>query len=267
MIGDLTTLANVTAWLNAGTTAPYPSDGNPMLARLITACSGFVQNYLSRDIVPAARIETYNGNGGPALFLRNRPVIEVTAVSINGTALTLSPPAQSRVSGFAYDDTRVYLYGWLFPNGFQNVIVEYVSGFQSTTLQTIPASGVLTTEGFPLPWNADRGVTLNGTAMTAITSGDPAQGEYIVSVNAAGYPIYTFNTADAAGIVTVTYGYTPYDLEQVVVEAVGEAFKRRNRIGQSSMNMGDGQVVQFSLVDFNKANKSLLNQYMNVVPV
>ncbi len=265
MIGDLTTLANVTAWLNAGSTAPYPPDGNPLLARLITACSAFIQNYLSLSFVPTVQTEAYNGTGQPVLFLRKRPVIGVSTISINGTAVQASPAAPNQ-NGFLSDDTRVYLYGWLFARGFQNISVTYTSGYQQQFTQSIPTDGVLSTIGFPFPWNADMGITVNGVALTAILSGSPAQGEYIVSVDAGGYPIYTFNTADAASSAVITYGYTPYDIEQVCVEVVGEAFKRRSRIGQTSVNMADGQVVNFSLKDFNDMNKSILNQYKNVVP-
>jgi len=261
MIGDLTTLANVQAWLNAGTTAPFPPDADAMLTRLITACSGFVQNYLSRNIVPAVHSEKYNGTGQDVLWLTNRPIINVTAVSINGTSIIAAPDTLS--SGFVFDDTRVYLRGWIFSRGHQNISIDYVSGFQSVTTQNIAA--ILSTEGFPLPWNADMGVSVGGVPFTAITSGSPAQGQYKVDINNKGYPQYTFNVADAGSSAAITFGYTPFDLEQVVIEAVAEAFKRRNRIGQSSVNMGDGQVVNFSLVNFNSANKSLLNQYMNVV--
>ena len=266
MIGDLTTLANVQAWLNAGSNAPYPPDGNALLARLITACSAFIQNYLSLSFVPTVQTEKYNGTGQSALFLRKRPVINVSAVSINGTSIPAQPSALQ--TGFVFDDTRVYLYGWTFGSGFQNISVSYTSGYQAKTTQTIPTDGVpLSTSGFPLPWNADMGVMVNGVSFAAITNGNPAQGEYKVDVDNNGYPQYTFNAADAAAAALITYGYTPYDIEQVCVEVVGEAFKRRSRIGQTSVNMADGQVVNFSLKDFNEANKSLLNQYKNVVPV
>ena len=266
MIGDLTTLARVTDWLNAGTTAPFPPDDNPLLSRLITACSGFIQNYLSRAIVPQQYVETFNGNNQAIRFVKNRPILSVSAVSMNGTAIAASPAAPNQ-SGYAFDDTRLYLIGWVWLSGFQNCSITYVSGFQTTTQQTIVNNPAPTpVSGFEYPFNQDMGVTVGGVALTKITAGDPASGEYKVAALTDGSFGYYFNADVDGQTATITYGYTPYDLGQVVIETVGEAYKRRSRIGQTSINLGNGQTVQFSLKDFNAANCTLLNQYKNVVP-
>ena len=47
--GDLTSLANLKAWLN--TTGTFGSTDDAILTRLITAASGFLARYLGRDVV------------------------------------------------------------------------------------------------------------------------------------------------------------------------------------------------------------------------
>jgi hypothetical protein len=45
--GDLTTLADVKAWLQTGQN-PFPATDDALLTRLITAASQFVQSWLGR---------------------------------------------------------------------------------------------------------------------------------------------------------------------------------------------------------------------------
>ena len=50
MFGDLTTLADVRAWLSTGQQAMLPID-DLLLQRLITAASQFTQTWLNRSII------------------------------------------------------------------------------------------------------------------------------------------------------------------------------------------------------------------------
>lgn len=72
-------------------------------------------------------------------------------------------------------------------------------------------------------------------------------------------------------VVAYTAGYatTPADIQQACNEIVGEAFKRRDRIGQNSKSLGGGvsEVISFSTADMNQTTAAALNPYRNVAPV
>ena len=72
------------------------------------------------------------------------------------------------------------------------------------------------------------------------------------------------------GLVVVTYtaGYEtlPPSLVQAVNELVGEAFRRRERIGQSSKSLGGQETVTFSTTDMNATVKTALAGFMAVAP-
>ena len=69
-------------------------------------------------------------------------------------------------------------------------------------------------------------------------------------------------------VVTYTAGYDtpPADIAQAAVELVGEAFRRRDRIGISSKTLGGQEVVAFSLKDMNDTAKALLSSYQVLAP-
>jgi hypothetical protein len=69
-------------------------------------------------------------------------------------------------------------------------------------------------------------------------------------------------------VVSYTAGYAtaPADIAQAAVELVGEAFRRRDRIGLSSKTLGGQEVVAFSLKDMNDAAKALLASYQVLAP-
>ena len=70
-------------------------------------------------------------------------------------------------------------------------------------------------------------------------------------------------------VVAYTAGFTdlPEAIEQAVIELVGEAFKRRDRIGQTSKTLGGQETVSFSAADMNAAVKTALAAYRAVAPV
>ena len=69
-------------------------------------------------------------------------------------------------------------------------------------------------------------------------------------------------------VVSYTAGYatTPPDVAQATVELVGEAFRRRDRIGVSSKTLGGQEVVAFSLKDMNDTARALLASYQVLAP-
>jgi len=70
-------------------------------------------------------------------------------------------------------------------------------------------------------------------------------------------------------VVSYTAGYIspPAGVQQAVNELVGEAFKRRDRIGQSSKTLGGQETVAFQTTDMNATIKTMLAPYLSVVPV
>src|ERR1700722_8571853 len=101
--GDLTTLANVKAYLSPplATTAD-----DALLSRLITAASQFIQSWLNRTIASAAYTDTRNGTGGTRLFLRNRPVTAVASLTVDGVAIAPSSPPPTG-DGYLFDDSSL----------------------------------------------------------------------------------------------------------------------------------------------------------------
>lgn len=273
--GDLTTLPRVIDWLNTSSQS-YPPGDNKLLARLITSASRFVVTYMSSQVAPANYVEKRNGSGTSALFMRNRPVVAVSGVSVGGVAV--QPSSSPGSTGFLFSDTQVLMPGTVFPMGLLNVSVSYVAGFQASASVTIPTNGsVLKVEdlqgisqvsGVPADlWNCDRGVTLSDGTVLALVTGDPADGQYRVAAQADGSWGYVFNSAQGDAEATLVYGFTPADIEAVVVELVGERFKTRTRIGQTSVTAGNGQTTAFSQKDMNDFMRTTLNQYRSVVPV
>ena len=61
-------------------------------------------------------------------------------------------------------------------------------------------------------------------------------------------------------VVSYTAGYAtpPAGVRQAVIELVGEAFKRRDRIGQTSKTLGGQETVAFLITDVNATIKTLL---------
>lgn len=263
--GDLTTLENVKGWLNTGSSA-FPGTDDRLLARMITSASRWVENYLSRKIVPANYVEKYNGTGTNQICLRNSPIVSVSALQMDGLTITPSNPAPTG-NGYLHDDTTLAMVCFAFTRGFQNVTVSYVAGFQATETIVVPASGgPYKVTGLSRVWNSDRGVSyLVGNTPLTLVTGAPAAGEYKVAAGTDGTFTYTFNVADVAQQVIVTYGYTPADLEQAVIELIGETYKRRGRIGEESKGVGPA-TVSFSTKVLNENSKSDLDQYKNVVP-
>ena len=81
--GDLTTLADVKAWLQTGQSA-FPATDDALLTRLITAASQFIQTWLNRQIASQDWIEVRDGLGnavGPSETRYPFAAFPVTAVS------------------------------------------------------------------------------------------------------------------------------------------------------------------------------------------
>lgn len=260
--GDLTQLATVKSWLTIAT-----ANDDAILTRLITSASQYVQSWLNRSFAVKAVTETRNGTGTQTMVFGNYPVVSVTSVTVDGVAIPLSPDGVQ--AGYTFDSRCLYLLGYQFSMRQQGVKLIYTYGYQqSAEAQTIPAGSpyTLPVAGLFYPWNADVAVSFaSGVALTKIASGTPTTGQY-TCLATAGVWTYTFAAADTAKAITITYSYTPQEIEQAVIELVALRYRERSRIGENSKSVG-GEVVSYNVKDFPDSVKTILNNYRRVVSV
>lgn len=132
-VGDLTTLATLKEWLNIPSST---TTSDALLSRMISACSNYIQTFMSRTIAVAGYTETRNGMGSCRMMLKNTPVVSVESLSIDGLAIpvrpTLGPNSSTLPWGYVFDDQILYLSGYVFNRGAQNVAVSYHAGFATT---------------------------------------------------------------------------------------------------------------------------------------
>lgn len=135
---DLTTLANLKAWIPGLGTGTTPDDAT--LSRLITAVSLQIATYLSRPILQSqSYTDTYDGKDTTALPLANFPVTAVSSVTVDGFSIpAASPPTPSAPQlGFTFTPTMLELVGggwpfgpfYRFTRGYQNIVVAYTAGY------------------------------------------------------------------------------------------------------------------------------------------
>ncbi len=123
---DLTTLANVKAWIALD---PANTGDDDLLQRLITAVSGYVQSWLNRTFAISPYVETLDGKGKGRMMCSNYPVVSVEAVVVNGQPIL--PSADINSPGFYFDQYKIGLRGYCFGRGESNVVLSYHAGFTS----------------------------------------------------------------------------------------------------------------------------------------
>lgn len=123
---DLTTLADVKAWLQLGQSAFPPAD-DALLSRLITAVSQYIQTWLNRRIGQADYIETRDGTGGRQLQFAAFPVSAVRSLTIDG--MPIPPSGSAGAAGYVFSQTQLSLRGHVFSRGAQNVVLIYTAGY------------------------------------------------------------------------------------------------------------------------------------------
>ena len=113
---------------------------DPLLSRLISAASQYLETQLSRTIAPTTYMETRNGLGGQYMTLINIPIVSVMSVTIDGVTIPPRPALGTGGSssyppgGWVNDETRLMVQGYCFNRGFQNIAVTYTAGYA-----TVPA--------------------------------------------------------------------------------------------------------------------------------
>lgn len=125
--GDLTTLANVKAYLKTGDN-DLSSDDDALLSRLISSASQFIESWLSRTIPSADYIETRPCLGNSKFVFGNYPVTAVASVTVDLTAI---PPAPSVIAGgYLFTPSMLTIQGYLVPRG-SLLTVQYTAGYSA----------------------------------------------------------------------------------------------------------------------------------------
>jgi hypothetical protein len=150
--GDLTTLADVRAWLQTGQ-QPYPSTDDALLSRLITAASQFVQSWLNRPIFQGDWQEVRDGLGSwtseTSFAFAVQPVSAVLLVVIDGLTIPPMrsspppafagaglPPGQAAIltpftslAGYLFTPSVLTIRGYSVPRKRASIMLQYTAGF------------------------------------------------------------------------------------------------------------------------------------------
>lgn len=162
--------------------------GDPLLARLITAASAFIQNQIGYQVASQAYDLVLDGPGGNRLAFGRPPLTAVASLKINGVAIPLA--ANMLQPGYRLANNTLVLQGYYFTRGSGNVELSCTRGYASV----------------------------------------------------------------------------PPDLEQAAIELLAVRFKERDHIGQVSANMA-GQNVTFSAKDMPDSVKTAVKNWKKVVPL
>ena len=131
--GDLTTTANVKAWLSLNSTTD-----DALIAALVTSVSQYIQTWLNRQLAPQDYTEIRDGNGKTRMFFSDYPVTAVSNVVIDGIAVLLSPDGIQ--PGYTFSDRFLYLIGYAPCRGQQNVTLQYTAGYAVTPPEIVQAA-------------------------------------------------------------------------------------------------------------------------------
>lgn len=277
---DLTTLAAVRDWCGVPSST---TTADTLMSRLISSASSMVLAYLGRGpLYSQAITERYDGTGATRMLLKRFPVTAVSSVSVDNVlipAATLPGPGQPPLVGWLlepWDGTppgkqqmldlfgdNVFFGGLSnYSQGKQNVVVSYTAGYLvANEQQAVPANGGAVQVTAPYgPWSVDGGVTMNGVAMTLVSS-TPVSGQYSLSSDVPGQ--YTFAAADAGNTILISYSFIPADLFDVTTQIVGERYRYKGRIGEVSKGAA-GETTSFSQLDLPATAKLLLQPYRRV---
>lgn len=300
---NLTFLNTVKAWIGAST----DNDNvllSRLIAQGSAYAQNYIQR---PDIARTTFTELRNGKNTNTITLRNWPVVGLTSLLVNNVAIPAAPnsisygwllaapdgspagkPQQLCITGpgspvlSPWPAAGGYWGGgfggsasnWKpFPAGFANITAVYEAGYcvQAEARNIPPTAGPYTlTPLIPYgPWLQNDGVTYaNGTALTLVTSGTPSIGQYKVAQDAnTGIATYTFAAADQGVAILLNYSYVPFDLENAVIELVGELYRYKDRIGTTSKTLGGQETMAYSTKTMPDHVTSQLNPYKLSFPI
>ena len=121
---DLTTLSFVKKHLQI---AADQNTDDGFLQHQVTTATAMIQQRLNRQILVAAYTEVRNGMGQRAIKVVNQPIVSVSLVQVGNSVI--SPRGDPCASGYTFDAALIYLSGWCFTRGQQNVTLIYTAGY------------------------------------------------------------------------------------------------------------------------------------------
>jgi hypothetical protein len=261
---DLTTLANVKAWL--GLPSP-PGVSDATLSGLVTAASRAILAALSRpSILPQAYADTIDLEG-ERVYLNNWPVSQVTSVRLDG--LVVPPVGSLPTLGWSLQPAdaappgrpqALDIFGRRIQRRRQNLVVSYVAGYgvyqESATAPSAAPYQIAAQAPFG-PRASDLGVSYvsSGQALQKV-AGAPALGQYAVAAGS-----YRFNAADAGAGLSVSYGFVPQDLVQAATELAAERFRAADHIGLSSKSLGGQETIAYGTAAISAPILALIAPY------
>ena len=264
---DLTTLANVKAWLGLHA-QPTPSDA--ILSSLVTTASRTIYAILSRrSLLPGSYTETIDIESD-RVYLANWPVMQVNSVILEGLVVPPATPASVQSSiGYLLQPTDVAppgrqqaldLFGRRYHRMRQGLVVSYQAGYavQGEVWTTPSAAPFQVTAAGPFgAWASDLGVVYasSGTSLLAV-KGAPTSGQYWVSNG-----VYRLSPADAGAALSISYGYVPQDLVQAATELAAERFRASERIGLRSKSLGGQETISYDVSGLSASVLALIAPY------
>jgi len=267
-VGDLTTLANLKAWLGVAN-----SNSDLVLSRLVSAASQQIRTYTSRySFAPRDYTEVRDGPGTSQLVPLNWPVTDVSSVSIGALSVPQAEASTSELdfasgAGWslqAYDGNPpgqpqiISLVGYIFHMGRQNITLVYRAGYEET--DSVPAASGYVAAAPQGSWSLDTGVTYaaTGVALQSVPAA-PSAGQYAVSGG-----VYTFAPADLGTPVDIRYGFAPSDLEQACIDLAAFKYAGSQRIGIRSKSLGGQETVAFDTAGIPESVAAALQPYISV---
>lgn len=102
-----------------------------LLTRMISASSGFIEQWTNRDFGLGNYTDDMDGTGGNFIFASQRPVQSVSSLSIDGFTIPLSTGVNS--PGYYVTPDGFGLRGYTFTRtrGARNVTVSYSAGYNT----------------------------------------------------------------------------------------------------------------------------------------
>ena len=141
-MADLTTIANVKAWV-IPQGGGYAGADDPLLTGLITSLSAAIESWLNRKFLQATYSEIRNGTGHTEIMVRNDPIIAVASVTVGITAIPATPAIGQPnfgQAGYSFDNDTIYLNGYAFDEGVQNVLLQYTGGYPAIPVDVAEAA-------------------------------------------------------------------------------------------------------------------------------
>jgi hypothetical protein len=257
MTGDLTTLANVKAWLEQGQVSEnWPVPAAPAYTVTVakaaawTGDAGVVLSASGQALTPVG-----SGAPGPGQYAAANGVYTFNAAQAGqqvGIAYTIASPPDALLA------RRITA-----ASAWAKTYMERDILSQDYT-ETRNGHGGLTLFFANYPVSAVAQVAVNGNPIP------PAQGFWDAGytftdklLTLRGYVFWQgYNNVQLA--YTAGYAAVPPELEQAVIELVAFSFKERGHLGQQSATF-QGQTVSFTVADLPATVKAVLDHWRRVV--